>query len=106
MEQTTEQMMAFLLAEIRTHQAEMKANSEERNAEMKAMQEKTDANLKEMTERLEAKIGTSQEKMDHNPIGFPRLPDRCPSRRDEGHAGCLTRKDGGKSRRNKVQSGV
>jgi predicted nuclease with TOPRIM domain len=67
------QMMACLLAEIRTNQAEMKANREERNTEMKAMQEKTDANLKETTERLEAKIGTSQEKMEHKEEIKPQL---------------------------------
>jgi hypothetical protein len=55
-----QQMMACLLAEIRTNREEMKVDRGERKAEMKAMQQRMDANFKEMTASLEAKLDSSR----------------------------------------------
>jgi hypothetical protein len=41
---------------------------------------------------------------DESPDGIPRFPNRYQPRIDEGHVGCLSRKDGGKSRRTVVCS--
>jgi hypothetical protein len=85
-------------------------------AEMKAMRENMDSNEEKMKSnqaRMEAKIWaeieTIQDKMDDGKeikgqVGS--LAFRIDANREEMNSGCLSKEDGGKSRRIAVHSGV
>jgi hypothetical protein len=96
-----EQMMACLLAEIRTGREEMTARLEA----MIQNQEKLDANLKEIrlaknTERGNAGQDGNQQRKDCGQDGRPATENRGLSVKDRGHG------FGGKSRRNRARGGA
>jgi chromosome segregation ATPase len=83
-------------SEIKTIQEKMETNQEK----VDAIQEKMDAS--------QEKVDAIQEKMDSEQEDMKGQVGSLASwlGRDEGHVGCLSRKDGGKSRGTAVRSGA